>query len=90
CPELFFVNGRTTCFCKQYTSGLSQVLCSGRAGSGEGREFKMYGKAVTGAGAGTSLLPATGFAPLWVGLAAFTMIAAGFTLFRLLPSLHRR
>lgn len=50
----------------------------------------MYGKAVTGAGAGTSLLPATGFAPLWVGLAAFTMIAAGFTLFRLLPSLHRR
>jgi hypothetical protein len=49
----------------------------------------MYGKAVTGAGAGTSVLPATGFMPLWVGLAAFTIIAAGFTLARLMPSLHR-
>jgi hypothetical protein len=49
----------------------------------------MYGKAVTGAGVGTSLLPTTGFVPLWVGLAAFTMIAAGFALFRLMPSPRR-
>lgn len=48
----------------------------------------MYGKAITGAGVGTSLLPTTGFVPLWFGLAAFTMIAAGFTVLRLMPRLH--
>lgn len=51
----------------------------------------MYNDAIssTGAGAGAGVLAATGFDSLWLGLAAFALIAAGTAVMRIVPRRRR-
>ncbi|AZC13705.1 MULTISPECIES: hypothetical protein [unclassified Microbacterium] len=51
----------------------------------------MYNDAVSsmGAGAGAGALAATGFDSLWLGLAAFALIAAGMAVMRIVPRRRR-
>jgi hypothetical protein len=42
-----------------------------------------------GAGLGAGALASTGFNSLWLGLAAFALVAAGTAVMRIVPKRHR-